>query len=86
MVVSILTASESVKDKTGRRAVREVLTDAPSVGYDAANFRTRMENTMLSSRPWCRRGVDLAAVAAISMGAYAASLHGYFLSDDFNVV
>ncbi len=31
-------------------------------------------------------GVDLVAIAAVSIAAYAASLSGYFLSDDFNVV
>jgi len=30
--------------------------------------------------------VDIVAIAAVSIAAYAASLSGYFLSDDFNIV
>lgn len=38
------------------------------------------------SRPMSRVGMDLVAVAAVSLAAYAVSLRGYFLSDDFHVV
>ena len=33
-----------------------------------------------------RVGMDLVAVAAVSLAAYAVSLRGYFLSDDFHIV
>lgn len=78
--------AESVKEKTGWWAVQWPLTDAPRVGYDAANCWRGAEETLLSARRWYRVGVDLVAIAAVSIAAYTASLSGYFLSDDFNVV
>ena len=41
---------------------------------------------MQLSKLWEQRGLDLVAIGLASFIAYAASLRGYFLSDDFNVV